>query len=244
MTNGEQLRILTERPQAAEGARAHAGGRQAAWRKRGGELLHSLRKRPLRRLSGEKKKPRLSVGERLIRNSAVACALLLTLMAVRNLDTPWSNRITQSIRSAVSMRVDWDETIGRLSFVRALIPDTALVFLNMSDQDALKAPAEGTLRHAFSEDQPYLEYACEAGAPVRAAQAGTVSAVGCGAGGDYIVLMQHEQGESVYGYLASAQVEVGQQLEQGAEVGRSSERLYFEWREEGKSVDPRERLGG
>ena len=108
--------------------------------------------------------------------TAVACALLLTLMAVRNIDAPWSNRLTQSIRSAVSMRVDWDHTIGRLSFVRALMPDTALVFLNMGEGDALARPVEGTLSHAFSADQPWQEYACEADSPVSCAAAGTVTA--------------------------------------------------------------------
>ena len=158
--------------------------------------------------------------------------------------SPWSNRLTQSIRSAVSMRVDWDHTIGRLSFVRALMPDTALVFLNMGEGDALARPVEGTLSHAFSADQPWQEYACEADSPVSCAQAGTVTAVGRGAGSDYIVLVSHEGGESVYGYLASAGVQEGQQVEKGQELGKSSERLYFEWREEGQSVDPAERLGG
>ena len=76
------------------------------------------------------------------------------------------------------------------------------------------------------------------------AQAGTVTAVGRGAGSDYIVLVSHEGGESVYGYLASAGVQEGQQVEKGQELGKSSDRLYFEWREEGQSVDPAERLGG
>lgn len=235
MTNGEQLRILTERPQQPP---------EASSRKRPARLrfLQRERKRPASRRVREK--PRLTFGERLIRNSAVACALLLTLMAVRNMDAPWSNRVTQSIRSAISMRIDWDETIGRLSFVRALMPDTALVFLNMGEQESLCAPVEGTLTHAFSEEQPYLEYACDAETPVCAAQAGTVSAVGCGASGDYIVLLEHEEGESVYGYLSCAGVEVGQQVEKGAELGKSGERLYFEWREEGKSVNPEARLQG
>ena len=34
------------------------------------------------------------------------------------------------------------------------------------------------------------------------------------------------------------------QLRLAQELGKSSERLYFEWREEGQSVDPAERLGG
>ena len=239
MTNGEQLKILTGRqpPETQPEKKKRAEG----WASR---ARFFRREKRMNRPADKPAAPRLTFGERLIRNSAVACALLLTLMAVRNIDAPWSNRLTQSIRSAVSMRVDWDHTIGRLSFVRALMPDTALVFLNMGEGDALARPVEGTLSHAFSADQPWQEYACEADSPVSCAQAGTVTAVGRGAGSDYIVLVSHEGGESVYGYLASAGVQEGQQVEKGQELGKSSERLYFEWREEGQSVDPADRLGG
>lgn len=234
MTNGEQLKILTRR-QPPDSPQPEQKERAARRR-----FLPRRQSAP----RADKPAPRLTFGERLIRNSAVACALLLTLMAIRNVDAPWSNRLTQSIRSAVSMRLDWDNTLGRLSFVRALMPDTALVFLNMGGDEALHAPVEGDKTHAFSEDQPWLEYACAQDSPVCCAQAGTVTAVGRGAGTDYIVLVSHEGGESVYGYLASACVEAGQALEKGQELGRSSERVYFEWREEGRSVDPGERLGG
>lgn len=252
MEKGDQLRILTGRT-AQQPPEPPKGTRRVRWKADAlKERLARLFRRGAKREDGRERVrvraarsgPHLTFGERLIRNSAVACALLLTLMAVRNVDKPWSNRLTESIRSAVSMRVDWDNTLGRLSFVRALMPDSALVFLNLSDGETLCAPVEGVLRHAYSADQPWLEYACEADTPVRAAQAGTVRAVGRGAGEDYIVLLEHEQGESVYGYLASTGLQEGQQVNRGDELGKSSQRLYFEWREAGQSVDPGPRLGG
>lgn len=185
---------------------------------------------------------RLTFGERLIRNAAVACALLLTVMAVRNLHEPWSDRLTAGVRSAITMRVDWDHTLGRLSFVRALVPETALVFLNLGE-DSLGRPAEGPVRHAWSEEQPWLEISSAEGGQVWAAEAGTVSTVGQGASGDWIVLVSHEAGESVYGYLKEAAVKPGQAVARGECLGRSGERLYFEWREEDKSVDPSGRMG-
>jgi len=208
-----------------------------------GKVLPKRSRLPLRKAArSEAGGSRLTFGERLIRNSAVACALLLSLMAARNIDRPWSNRLTQSIRSAVTMQIDWDEGLGKLRFVRALMPDAALVFLNLSDGEGLKTPVEGTLAHSFSEDQPWLEYRCETGSPVLAAQSGTITAAGQGAGGDWIILVQHEEGESMYGYLTSAALQVGQEVEKGGVLGQSSERLYFEWREAGSSVDPSQRL--
>ena len=52
---------------------------------------------------------------------------------MRNIHAPWSDAAVDGIRQAVTMRVDWDESIGRLSFVRALVPEAALVSLNLDD---------------------------------------------------------------------------------------------------------------
>jgi len=185
----------------------------------------------------------LTVGERLLRNSAVACALLLTVMALRNVDQPWTRQATEGIRQAMTMRVDWDETLGKLSFVRALVPDTALVFLNMDDRIRLCTPVSGVVSHEYTEQQPWLEYSCQTAQPVYAAMQGTVTAAGRGAGDEWIVLIQGDEGtEAVYGYLTDVYVQPGQRVEAGEQIGATADladgRMYFELREEGTPVDP------
>ena len=81
-------------------------------------------KRPARRA---RPKLTLTTGEKLIRNTAIAGAVFLCVLAVRNIDQPWSNTAISGIRQAMTMRVDWDESIGRLSFVRALVPERRLM---------------------------------------------------------------------------------------------------------------------
>lgn len=189
-----------------------------------------------------------TAGEKLLRNTAVACALMLSVMALKNVDQPWSRKVTEGVRQAMTMRIDWDETLGRLSFVRSLVPETALVFLNLGGQADLSAPVRGEIAHEYTEQQPWLEYSCGAAQPVYSAMKGVVTAVGAGAGGDWIVLIQDADGrETVYGYLANVYVEVGQAVEAGQQVGATSDeensRLYFEFREDGAAVDPGARIG-
>ena len=196
----------------------------------------------------KKRKPKklglpLTTGERLIRNTAIAGALLLVVLAVRNVDEPWSDQAISGLKQAVTMRVDWDDSIGRLSFVRALVPDAALVFLNMSGRDRLTMPVNGTLTHAWTEEQPWQEYACEAGSAVLAAGGGRILAASEGMGGDWVVLIGHEGGaETTYGYLADATVQVGQTVEAGDVIGHAAQSddagVYFELRENSLPADP------
>ncbi len=218
------------------------------------EPPREVRERMRRRQRSEKSRNKrseevhqLTAGEKLLRNTAVACALLLTVMALKNVDQPWSRQAAEGIRQAMTMRVDWDETLGRLSFVRAIVPDTALVFLNMGENTDLIVPVNGEISHQFSEQQPWLEYRCTSEEAVCAAAEGTVTAAGQGAGGDWIVLIESSGGmETVYGYLAKVYVKVGDAVEAGQQIGltaqKSDSRLYFELREDGQSVDPTARL--
>ena len=189
----------------------------------------------------------LTAGEKLIRNTAIAGAALLCVLALRNIDAPWSGAAVSGIRQAVTMRVDWDESIGRLSFVRALMPEAALVSLSLDGALMLTRPAEGEVSHGYTAEQPWLEFACGSGAPVLAAADGRVTAAAQGMSGDWIVLIEHEGGaETLYGYLAAAQVSAGQTVSAGETIGQAAAgaeaRLYFELRENDRAADPTERF--
>lgn len=198
------------------------------------------RTRPVR--VREKKEP-LTNGEKLIRNTAVACALLLSVMALKNVDTPWSRQAAEGIRQVVTMRVDWDDTLGKLSFVRALVPDTALVFLNLGQGIDLRRPVQGEIVHEYTEQQPWIEFECEGVQSVCAASGGRVTASGQGAGEEWIVLIEGDDGdESVYGYLSESKVQVGQTIAAGDVIGYANDRVYFEIREDGAPVNPTGRM--
>ena len=187
---------------------------------------------------------RLTRSERLMRNSAYACALLLGILALGNVNEPWAKRASDSVEQALTMRIDLDESIGALQFVKNLMPDSALVFMNLSGEHPLGKPVDGPLAHGWTHAQPWLMFNCAEGAEVRAAAPGTVTAVSPMSGDKYGVLVDHGEGvETLYAHLSSAEVQAGDAVARGQTLGRGSDAVYFEYRRAGESVDPTEDLG-
>ena len=185
---------------------------------------------------------RLSRGDRLLRNSAVACAVLLGILALGNIRQPWAEKAAEGIERALTMRIDLDDSLGELTFVRSLMPEPALVFLNVSGGAAMARPAAGAVAHAWSAAQPWTLFDGEGA--VRAADAGTVTAVSPLSGGLFGVLVDHGSGmESVYANLGEVAVAAGDAVQRGDALGTCPDGLYFELRQSGESVDPSERLG-
>lgn len=203
-------------------------------------LPHPLqRSRPFPK-EGEK----LTFSDRMLRNSALACALLLAVLAMGNINQPWARSISQSVQQALTMRIDLDDSIGSLSFVRRIMPESALVFLNLSGESELKKPVNGELTHSFADAQPWLTFECPAGSEVYAPAAGVVTAVSELSDGLFGVLIDHGGGlESVCAYLSSAAVRPGDSLQRGQVIGTAENSIYFELREGEIAVDPTVRMG-
>lgn len=186
----------------------------------------------------------LCFSDRLLRNSALACALLLGILALGNIDHPVTRRASQSIERALNMHIDLDDSIGSLSFVRELMPESALVFFNLSGEHELARPVSGELTHPYAESQPWLLFSCPAGSSAVSAADGTVTAVSELSGGTYGILIDHGSGlESVYAYLSEAAVQAGDTVKKGDKIGLSSASVYFELRENETAVDPSSRMG-
>ncbi len=186
---------------------------------------------------------RLSAGDRLLRNSAIACAVLLGVLALGNLRQPWAQKAVEGIEQVLTMHINLDESLGQLTFVRELMPESALVFLNVSGGSELTPPAAGDVSHPWTALQPWVMFDC-AGASVRAVQSGTVTAVSRMSDGRQGVLVDHGNGlESVYAGLTEVTARSGEVVSRGEAIGTSGDGLYFELRSGGESVDPTERLG-
>lgn len=186
----------------------------------------------------------LTFSDRLLRNSAIACALLLGILAVGNIDRPWAHSASESVERALTMHIDLDESIGGLSFVQKFMPEGALVFLNLSGQSEFAQPVEGEIIHTFSDAQPWLLFSCPTDSDILAIADGTITAVNELSSGTVGLLIDHGSGlESVYAYLSKASVRPGQTVQRGDVIGHSGESVYFELREGETAVDPSERMG-
>ena len=202
---------------------------------------HAPSRRRSRRL---RVKARLSFQERLLRNSFLACAVLLGILALGNIQQPWAIRASEGIEQALTMKVDLDQSLGQLSFVKNIMPESALVFFNLSGDHELQQPVQGELTHAYTDSQPWLMFECSDGASVCAAAEGTISAVSPLSDGTYGVLIDHGSGlESVTANLTDVDLQPGDQVLRGGKIGISGGSVYFELREGGESCDPTERMG-
>ena len=201
------------------------------------------RKRRRRGAAPRAPKPRAGYGDRLLRNSAIACAVLLGILALGNVRQPWAEKAAEGIQRALTMHIDLDDSIGELTFVRRIMPESALVFLNVSGSAELTLPSDGAVCHAWNALQPWLMF--EAGnRPVYAAGSGTVTAVSPLSGQRYGLMIDHGDGlETVYANLGEVAVKPGDSVARGQQLGASDEGLYFELRQGGEAVDPTERLG-
>ncbi|MBQ8506638.1 MAG: M23 family metallopeptidase [Clostridia bacterium] len=189
-------------------------------------------------------KTRLSFQERLLRNSCLACAVLLGVLALGNLNQPWAKHAAESIEHALTMEIDLDESLGQLSFVQRLMPESALVFFNLSGDHELQQPVQGELSHPYSAAQPWLMFAAEPGTAVCAPADGTVAAVSQLSDGSWGILIDHGEGmESVVANLKECAVQTGDKLLKGAAIGTAAGGLFLELRQGGEAADPTEKLG-
>ncbi len=176
--------------------------------------------------------------ERLTRNlAAVGCLALVLIAAQRMLQEP-----DVSVFSALKseMTAEWDEDIGKLSFVSELLPPEIRAVWNPSAGVNILQPVMGEVVHAWSQSEPYLEFASNV-TDVRAVSQGEVMSIAHGLGEERIIRIRHTDGsESLYGNLETTYVECGTAVDAGDIIGSliKHKPLAFELRIDGRSIDP------
>lgn len=176
--------------------------------------------------------------DKLIRNLAVAGGLLLVVVAVKNAGIPESQSVFSALQASVN--ADWDESVGKLSFVSALLPEGLQEVWNAQDNVAVYAPIAGQTVKTWTAQEPYIEVAGSV-TDVRAVADGEIMSVAHGMDEERIVRIRHDDGtESVYGNLLVCYREVGDRVTTGDIFARvpENEPLAFELRKNGRSIDP------
>jgi len=183
--------------------------------------------------------------QRLMRNTTIACALILGILVLGDVDSPWAQRASNSVRQALTMQIDLDDSLGSMQFVQAILPEEAYAFWNFSSAQQ-NLPSDGEITHSWSAQQPWILYSLDLSQNIYAAGEGIIAAVTPLSGGDYGVLIDHGEGvESVYAYLGEVCVSAGESVAKGQMIGRPSQtdpKLYFELRKNGESIDPQEMI--
>lgn len=176
------------------------------------------------------------INKRLLRKTSILAAVCLclgtgTLLAMRNPEG------AQSVMSHVTAGFEYDDTLGRLQFVSNILPESAMVFLTSSDAQEMSAPASAQISHAWTEAEPWLEYACIG--DVCACQDGEIVTIVKNRQNEYTVRVLHENGyESIYSGLSNVHMSEQDTVSCGQQIGTAAGTAAFELRKDGLSVLP------
>ncbi len=183
--------------------------------------------------------PKKHPSQRLFSNIAIATALLICVTALRVAnDQPQAQSVFQSVKDSVNLNLD--ETLGKLSFVSNLLPETALVFWNDNASVQVLAPVEGDIIHVWNVSEPYITMKSVVN-QVRCVQDGEVMSISHGNDEELIVRVRHNNNlESIYGNLQTVFVGEGEAVYQEDLIGDviPGTDLAFELRQDGRSIDP------
>ena len=180
-------------------------------------------------------KERKSFAEKLCQNAVIGALVLLCITAAST-GTGGAALLT-AVQS--SLKQDWDESLGRLTFVSAMLPDTVQVFFSNNDE-LLSAPCSGSVVHTWTEAEPYIGYGVYS-RNVYPAMSGTVVGIGHGEDEEKIVRISHPNGlETVYYNLSTLEVAEGDEVSANTLLGSSIEgsAVYLEVRKDGIAIDP------
>lgn len=192
--------------------------------------------------------PQRSFGEtflkadRFVRDLMVVGCLFLVVAAVRNVSTPENQSVFSAIQASAGM--EWDESVGKLSFVNAIFPSGIRAVWNENADVAVLSPVLGEVVHAWSQAEPYVMLQTSL-RDVRASADGEVMSIAHGMDEEKIVRIRHDdQTETLYGNLEACYAEVGDRVYAGDVFAELLDGmpLAFELRIDGRSVNPEGKL--
>ena len=178
---------------------------------------------------------RKPAAERLTRNMAAATLILLTVVGIRTTAMPGGESLLTSLQNAVQS--EWDENLGRLSYVSRSIGESVQVFSGQAGAVELISPTSAQPVNAFSAGEPYLRYSDTR--DIYAVCTGEVSAIAHDDAGRYIVRILHAGGqlEGVYYGLTRCDVQEGSEVDAQTCLGRAAQDFAFQLYRAGKAVN-------
>ena len=99
---------------------------------------------------------RLLRADKLVRNLTVVGAMLLTVVAVKNAGSPNAQSVFGALQASTEM--EWDESLGKLSFVGGILPDGIQAVWSEKETITVFEPMAGDTVHAWSQSEPYMAF--------------------------------------------------------------------------------------
>ena len=181
---------------------------------------------------------RLLRADKLVRNLAVVGAMLLTVVAVKNAGSPNAQSVFGALQASTDM--EWDESLGKLSFVGGILPEGIQAVWSEREAITVFEPVSGETVHAWSQSEPYMAFMSQV-RDVRAVADGEVMSVAHGLEEERILRVRHDDAtESIYGNLLNCYAQEGDRVYAGDVIATTIEGkpLIFELRRDGRSINP------
>ena len=178
------------------------------------------------------------ISNRLLRNTALFAAgsLCLGLCVWTATSRPQK---AEAVMSHLTAGFEYDETLGRLQLVSNMLPESAMVFLNTQDSPSFEVPVQAEVIHAWSQQEPWIEYDGSVAGKILSCSAGEVMTIVKNHAGTHTIRILHNDGyESIYSGLQNVQVHEHDQVQSGQFIGASTETTAFELRKDGFSILP------
>ena len=176
----------------------------------------------------------------LLKNTAVAAALVLCAVTLRTGAVPSLTDATDAVLTAATDQSLLDEQLGKLSFVSSLFPEAVLVFGESTVSELAVPVSGGVVIHAWSSQEPYTTFRTSAN-QVFSSGAGEVTGIYHGNDDERLVQVSDDDGFScLYGNMQDIYVQLGDAVSTGSTLGTilPGEDLVFEVRHNGVSIDP------
>ena len=181
---------------------------------------------------------RLLRADKLVRNLAVVGAMLLTVVAVKNAGSPNAQSVFGALQASTDM--EWDESLGKLSFVGGILPEGIQAVWSEREAITVFEPVSGETVHAWSQSEPYMAFMSQV-RDVRAVADGEVMSVAHGLEEERILRVRHDDAtESIYSNLLNCYAQEGDRVYAGDVIATTIEGkpLVFELRRDGRSINP------
>lgn len=179
-----------------------------------------------------------SPGQRLSRNTAFLMLLMVCLASIHNHTLPDGRTVLTAVQNSVDP--SWDETLGKITFVDKLVPDSLAVFFAQPGEQTLSLPCDGQLVHPWSETAPYVSFQPETAAALAVAD-GEVMSISHDAAEGLCLRLRHDNGlETIYYQLSQVFCREGDIVKQGDTIATLAPdtALVMDVRRDGLPADP------
>lgn len=206
--------------------------------------------------------------DKFLVQSFISLLTVAVVLLINNINMDFTNTISKGIKTAINWNMDFSKALGTFSDFKNIIPEVKEnsnepVVLPESYEDipSFIMPVEGEITSEYGERihpvfktvkmHTGIDIYSPIGTPIKSSTSGTVLSVGEDAINGKYARIKSGNYEVVYAHCYSISVSEGQSVNQGdilGEVGdtgiTSGPHLHFEIQEEGKAINPMDKLMG